>query len=84
MALHKLVRSNYGGKMPGISNMKISIFLKKGVILLIQSTLETRRIPHLHGSALFTIPLKQRSTTYTSNNRINVFIFYELDTWSRD
>ena len=28
--------------------------------------------------------LKQKSTTYTPSNRINFFIVYELDTWSRD
>ena len=30
---------------------------KEGVILLCQSVLETRRIPHLPGSARFTVPL---------------------------
>ena len=39
------------------SNMKISILLKKGVILLCWNMLEARKISHLHGSALFKIPL---------------------------
>ena len=38
------------------SNMKTSILLKKGVILICWNILETR-ISHLHGSALFKIPL---------------------------
>ena len=28
--------------------------------------------------------LKQKNGTYTPNIRINIFIVYELDTWSRD
>ena len=85
MALHKLVRSNYGWwKLARCIKYENLYFSKEGLILLIQSILETKRILHLHGSTLFTIPLKQRSTSYTSNNRINVFIFCELDTWSRD
>ena len=39
------------------SNMKIYILLMKGVILLCRNILETRRISHLHGSALFKIRL---------------------------
>ena len=30
MAVHKLVRSSYGRKLPVVSNMKMSIILKKG------------------------------------------------------
>ena len=36
---------------------------KEGLILLCQSILETRRISHLHGSALFTIPLNVHNCT---------------------
>ena len=58
MALQKLVRSNYGGKSPvSIKHENLHSF-KEGVILLCQSILETKRVSHLHGSALFTIPLK--------------------------
>ena len=57
MALGKIVRRNYGGKSPvSIKYQNLHSF-KEGVILLCQSILETRRITHLHGSALFTIPL---------------------------
>ena len=57
MALRKLERRNYGGKSPvSIKYQNLHSF-KEGVILLCQSILETRRISHLHGSALFTIPL---------------------------
>ena len=57
MALRKLVRINYGGKSPVSIKHKSLHSFKEGVILLCQSILETRRISHLHGSALFTIPL---------------------------
>ena len=61
MALRKLERRNYGGKSPvSIKYQNLHSF-KEGVILLCQSILETRRISHLHGSALFTIPLKDSS-----------------------
>ena len=58
MALHVkgLIMAESGQWVP---NIKISILLKKGLILLCQSILETRRITHLHGSAHFTIPLIQ-------------------------
>ena len=57
MALHKLIRRNYGRKLlVSIKYQNLHSF-KEGVILLCQSTLETRRISHLHVSALFTIPL---------------------------
>ena len=55
MALRKLERGNYGRKWPARSNIKISSF--KGLILLCQSILKTRRITYLHGSAHFTISL---------------------------
>ena len=58
MALRKLVRGNYGGKSPVSIKYKNLHSFKEGVILLCQSTLETRRISHLHDSDLFTIPLK--------------------------
>ena len=57
MALRKLVRRNYGRKLPvSIKYENIHSF-KEGVILLCQSILEKSRISHLHGSALFTTPL---------------------------
>ena len=57
MALRKLVRNSYGGKSPVSIKYENLHSFKEGVILLCQSILETRRISHLHGSALFTIPL---------------------------
>ena len=39
-----------------LSDVIISILLKKGAILLRQSILETRRISHLYGSDFFIIP----------------------------
>ena len=54
MALHKLVT---GRKLLVSIKYENLHSFKEGVILLCQSTLETRRISHLHGSALFTIPL---------------------------
>ena len=57
MALRKLERRNYGGKLPvSIKYQNIHSF-KEELILLCQSILETIRITHLHGSAHFTIPL---------------------------
>ena len=56
MALGKLERRNYGGKSP-LSVKYQNLHSFKGLILLRQSILETRRITHLHGSAQFTIPL---------------------------
>ena len=58
MALHKLARRNYGGKLSvSIKYQNLHSF-KEGMILVCQSILETRRISHLHGSALFSIPLR--------------------------
>ena len=45
---------------------------KEGVILLHHSILETRRISHLHGSALFTIPL-------TSVEDNSYLFFYHIE-----
>ena len=57
MALRKLERRNYGGKWPvSIKYQNLHSF-KEGSILLWQSTLETKRITHLNGSAYFTTPL---------------------------
>ena len=57
MVLRKLERRNYRGKwLVSIKYQNLHSF-KEGLILLCQSILETRRITHLHGSALFTIPL---------------------------
>ena len=64
-----LLRSNYGGKSPvSIKHENLHSF-KEGVILLCQSILETRRISHLHGSALFTIPLK---LIFHQVNKLNI------------
>ena len=61
MALHKLERGNYGGKLPvSIKYQNLHSF-KEGLIHLCQSILKTRRITHLHGSAHFTIPLRVNS-----------------------
>ena len=61
MALCNLVRNNYGGKSPVSIKYENLHSLKEGVILLCQSILEARRISHLHGSALFTMPLRERA-----------------------
>ena len=56
MVLGKLVRRNCGRKLPvSIKYQNVHSF-KEGIIFLCQSILEMRRISHLHGSALFTIP----------------------------
>ena len=57
MAPRKLERRNYGGKSPVSIKYQNPYSFKEEVILLYQSILETRRITHLHDSALFTIPL---------------------------
>ena len=56
MALHKLVRRNYGRKSPVSIKYKNLYSFQEVVILLCPSILETR-ITQLHGSALFIIPL---------------------------
>ena len=77
MAPGTLVRRN-GMSLVSIKCRNLH-FSKEGVILLCQSILEARRISHLHGSPLFTIPLKllqfvkekgskNRSLKYTRNN----------------
>ena len=58
MVLRKLVRRNYGGKLLVSIKYQNLHYFKEGLILLHQSILETRRMTHLHGSAVFTIPLK--------------------------
>ena len=64
MALHKLVRRNFGGKLPvSIKYQNIRSF-KKGMILLCPSILEIRRILHLHDSARFKIPLSANPTNW--------------------
>ena len=74
MVLHKLVRRNfYSGNPPvGIKYRNLHSF-KEGMILLCQSILETKRIPHLHGSALFTIPLKELEIIYRNSIYICIF-----------
>ena len=57
MALHKLERRNYDGKLPVSIKYQNLHSLKEGLNLLCQSILETRKITLLHGSAHFTIPL---------------------------
>ena len=64
MALRKLVRRSYDGKLPvSIKYQNLHTF-KEGLILLCQSILETRRITHLHGSAHFTTPLNTTNISY--------------------
>ena len=58
MALHKLKWSNYGGKLLVTIKRENLHSFKEGLILLCQSIFETRRMSHLHDSALFTIPLR--------------------------
>ena len=76
MALHKFVTSNDGGKLP-VSIRYENLYSFKGVVILIcQSILETRRILHLHGTAVFTIPLSPLSVagkvlTSLSGNCLN-------------
>ena len=56
MALRTHVRRNNNGKIPVTMQChNLHSFIKQGVILLSQSTLETRRISYLFSSALFTI-----------------------------
>ena len=85
MLLHILVVRNYGGKLPmSIKYQNLHAF-KKGVILLCQSILETRRISHLFSSGLFTIPLKSSvgkidtvamPLIYFNYRRTHIKIFY--------
>ena len=57
MALHKLERRNYGGKLlVSIKYQNLHSF-KERLILLCESVLEMTRITHLQGSAHSTIPL---------------------------
>ena len=62
MALRKFERGNYGGKWRVSIKYQNLHFFKEGLIVLCQSILETRRITHLHSSALFTIPLSNYFT----------------------
>ena len=62
MGLCKFVRAIYGGKsLVSIKYQNLHSF-KKGVILLCQSILETKRISHFRGSALFAILLSRMRT----------------------
>ena len=64
MALYKLVRRNCDGKwLVSIKYENLHSF-KEGVILSCQSIPETRRISYLHGSALYTIPLKETHNSF--------------------
>ena len=61
MALCKLERKNYGGKLlVSIKYQNLHPF-NEGLILLCQSILEMRRITHSHGSAHFATPLKEKA-----------------------
>ena len=58
MALCKLERRNYGRKwLVSVKYQNLHSF-KEGLILLCQSILEKRKITYLHGSAHFTISLR--------------------------
>ena len=58
MALCKLVRSNYGGKLPvSIKHENVHSF-KEGILLCQSILKKKRRVSHLSGSAHFTIPLR--------------------------
>ena len=67
MALHKLESINYDRKLP-VSIKYQNLHSFKGLILLYQSILETRRITHLHGSAHFTISLNKISDDWHCNS----------------
>ena len=57
MVLQKPERRNYGGRsLLSIIYQNLHSF-KEEMILLCKSIIEKRRMPHLCGSALFTIPL---------------------------
>ena len=68
-----------------VSNIKISVLLKKGWC---QSILETRRLSHLHGSAPFTVPLKlsesHKNATYLLKNSVSLFFITEISNWVKD
>ena len=72
MALRILVRRNYCGKSPVSIKCHNLRSFKEGVILLRQSILETRRILHLHGLALFTILLRQKYKQPQKHKKSNV------------
>ena len=74
MALRKLVRRNYDGKSPVSIKYQNLLCVNEGVNLLCQSILETRRITHLHGSALFTIPLSYRIDLYFHDYNLTIEI----------
>ena len=57
MVTHRLVKRNYGGKLPVTIKYQNLYSFKEWIIHLCQTILETRQISHFHGSALFTIPL---------------------------
>ena len=64
MALRELEKRNYGGKWPvSIKYQNLHSF-KEGLILKFQSIIKMRRIPHLHGSAHFTIPYQHAEELY--------------------
>ena len=58
MALCKLERRNYGGKLPvSIKYQNLHTF-KEGLIFLCYSILETIRITHLYDPAQCAVPLR--------------------------
>ena len=58
MLPHRLVKRNYGGKLPVSIKYQNLYSFKEGMIHLCQSILETRQMSHLHGSSTFAIPLQ--------------------------
>ena len=68
MVLRKLERRNYGEKWrESIKYQNLHSF--KGLTLLCQNILETKRLTHLHGSAQFTIPLMARHRSETISDK---------------
>ena len=80
MALRKLERRKYDGKLPvSIKYQNLHSF-KESLILLCQSILERRRTTHLHGSAHFTTPLKSllHSFIHTHFHDVSIILNYKL------
>ena len=80
MALCKLERKNYGGKLPVMIKYQNLHSFKEGLILLCQSILETRRITHLHGSVHYN-PFKMIINHFFFNRSFcsrNFFLFCKL------
>ena len=84
MALRKLIRRNHGGIPPVIIKCHNLHYFKEGVILLCETTLETRQISHLNSSPLFTIPFKalqileQGDSSNRQNERFFLCFFQQI------